>query len=280
MSQQNFFNQLVKKEIKSNFQIFATPDFLEQNLSANLENVKFFQELINEVAKVKIDYPKNRKLKVSMVVIPRDLYAEISGNPFGQGINAGPNPYDEVFKFAIYIDDISFLQRRDWSRIDILHEISHVVHGAFFRGIGPFGEGFAEALPLYIMDLEKDSPNHIQKICEMKPDDFLSLTQIMKRGMNPESEIKQNLPIALRKSYIVIYLITRGILQRLVLRNGGDKAAALNEFLRKFHDFQPLADEMKLHDELIFKFAGLSESEGWKTLQAEAQSEICEAQRS
>ena len=276
MNKQKFMNQLVKKPFSRNFQIFATSNFLKQNSRvASSKNIKFFQKLINEIAQLKIDYPQNREFLAAMIVIPRELYAELSGNPFGQGINGNLNPFDEVFKTAIYIDEQSFLSRNDWSEIDILHEISHIVHGAFF-GIYPFDEGFADALPLYVLDLEKTFPEHVAKIRTMSPRDFLSLAQIRRRGMNPPREIKQNLPIALRKSYIVIYLIVRGILQRLTMRNGGDKVAALNEFLRQFREFQPLANEGKLTDRTIYDFTELRGRESWKTLQTEARNEICQ----
>ncbi|MDR2524058.1 MAG: hypothetical protein LBC95_00740 [Candidatus Nomurabacteria bacterium] len=274
MKKSNFFDKIVEYKISDNYRLFALPDFITkiQN-GAGSANIKYFNDRIYEIAELDIEYPQKRSLLVTMIVIPREIYAELSGNPYGQSINGSYNPFDKIFRTALYIDEQSF---ENWifERLAILHELSHVVHGAFFSL--ELREGFAEMLPFYILDLEKEYPEHARKIADLLPEEILTIKEVRQRGYNPPNVVKENLPISLRPAYIATYLLMRGILQRLTKEFGGDKIVALNRMLTKFAEFSVLAKRMELKDEMIWRFAGLDAGEDYRTLQLEAQAEIVE----
>ena len=94
--------------------------------------------------------------------------------------------------------------------------------------MNPLMEGFAEVVPLYILDLKDEKQQEIA--LNLTPEGMDSVNTLLKKGMFEEAE----LPAQYRKSYVTMYLWMRGYLEIVQQKYNLDKLQALNFVLTEF----------------------------------------------
>ena len=222
----------ISVDISDNLRILMPPD-IEQKYRAQgaADFIEVMNKNIDAVLPIKIDYPQ--KLVFTFMVLPRgEEFKRISGTPFDQGMAGarccpGVLVIDEpwFFKFSNMKGDID---------IGLIHELSHTMHGMFFRMLA-MSEGFAEIIPFYILGLEDAAQKEIIK--NMKPGDIYTVASVDKDGMFQDAEEMARpgrMPAQYRKSYISMYLWIRGYLKELEKQRNIDKVEALNILLSEF----------------------------------------------
>lgn len=115
-----------------------------------------------------------------------------------------------------------------------IHELSHIVHSQFFNKNLIISEGFAEALPLYGLNMEKDFTEHKNALLNLEEEQILSVQEILKLekdGTFGIETILQNKTCSFRISYISSYLFVRGCMEIIAKKFDLKKEDAVQRFL-------------------------------------------------
>lgn len=145
-----------------------------------------------------------------------------------------------------------------------MHELAHIVHGAYFQNMGCLGEGFAELLPHYLLDLDIYNECHCQAVLNLTESDMQSLDFIHQHGMfaleKPGASNTQE-----QKSYLSVYLWMLAYVRRLETRLKADKFAAVNFMLEAFETADRLNFREKM--QVVSDLAGVSNKQCFSTLE-------------
>lgn len=211
------------------------------NFISNMEN------LIKKVAQVPLNYKKS--FRASFLVFPEGKeFGEVLGLPIEQGMCEASVALDKNYPLALMVDEnwfengfgkeLSFQQQ-----VGLIHELGHIVHGAYFRNMGCMGEGFAELLPHYLMGLENQK--HQQKIFALTDENLQTLDFIHQNGMfalePPNGANTQEL-----KSYMSVYLWMLGYVKRLEDKYHLDRFEATCKMLQNFAEFDKQSWQNKM----------------------------------
>ena len=218
-----------------------------------------------EVAALPLKYIK--KPIFGFVVLPQgEVFQSLTTCPFPKGMCGINADLDDVYTKALAVDEIwfekGFSKKPDnEQKIGLVHELSHVVHGAYFQKMGCLGEGFAELLPHYLMDIENEK--HINAIKNINVEALPVLGFLNKNGMFSDPKDKE-LRAQYRSSYLSAYLWMLAYVKRLEKIGNFDKFGAVNFMLERFAELDklPWAERMKGAAELV----RLSEEECFGTL--------------
>ncbi len=112
--------------------------------------------------------------------------------------------------------------------IGLVHELAHLVHGDWIE-IYPICEGFAEAIPFYMLNLTDEKQQEIA--LNLTPKEIYSVNTLIKRGMFIEIDITR---AQYRKTYVSMYLWMRGYLETVQRKYNLDKLQALQFVLTEF----------------------------------------------
>ena len=132
-----------------------------------LNNMSKCLEMINTLG---IKYPANAHPILYVYIVPDENYGELLNIPkkFDNGKGGGKPVmcYDlDGFSWAYGLSQ-NMLENKELKEIGIskieneIHELSHIVHSQFFSKDLIISEGFAEALPLYALNLEEVFTEH------------------------------------------------------------------------------------------------------------------------
>ena len=218
-----------------------------------------------EVAALPLNYIK--KPIFGFVVLPQgDVFQSVTTCPFPKGMCGINADLDDVYTKALAVDEIwfekGFSKKPDnEQKIGLVHELSHVVHGAYFQKMGCLGEGFAELLPHYLMDIENEK--HVDAIKNINAEVLPVLGFLNKNGIFSDPKDKE-LRAQYRSSYLSAYLWMLAYVKRLEQIMNFDKFGAVNFMLERFAELDKLswAERMKGVSELV----QLSEEECFGTL--------------
>lgn len=210
----------------------------------------YYNEYLNNISKylkmikkLNIKYPGNAKPVLYVYIVPDNNYRELLGIPEkydnGKGGGKPVMCYDLDGFSSAYGLSQNILENKnketDISKVENeIHELSHIVHSQFFNKNLIISEGFAEALPLYGLNMEKDFTEHKNALLNLEEEQILSVQEILKLEKDDTFGIEtilQNKTCSLRISYISSYLFVRGCMEIIAKKFDLKKEDAVQRFL-------------------------------------------------
>lgn len=211
-----------------------------------------------------------KPLRFSFIVFPEGKeFGAALGLLIERGICDASLSLDDDYPLALQIDEHLFADgfcsaETIGRKVGLMHELAHIVHGAYFQNMGCLGEGFAELLPHYLLDLDIYNECHCQAVLNLTESDMQSLDFIHQRGMfaleKPGASNTQE-----QKSYLSVYLWMLAYVQRLETRLKADKFAAVNFMLEAFETADRLNFREKM--QVVADLAGVSNKQCFSTLE-------------
>ncbi len=119
-------------------------------------------------------------------------------------------------------------------KVNEIHELTHVLHNEFDQSNRLIHEGFAEAVPLYVMGLEKEFTDHKEVLSHLTINDIYTAYELLNQEYNKtfgKEEAVPNNTCSFRLSYISSYLFVRGCLETIVKSKKCTKEEAVQIFL-------------------------------------------------
>lgn len=191
-----------------------------------------------------IKYPSNAHPVFYIYIVPDDNYVELLKFPasFDDGKGGGrPVPcYDlDGFNFAYGLSQ-NMLENSPFEETNIakiendIHELAHIVHSQFLFMDQIVCEGFAEALPLYGLNLEEIYTEHKNFLINLSESQILTAQEIINSQKNNsfgENIIFPDKTCSFRPSYISSYLFVRGCLEIISKKYHLSKNQSIQYFL-------------------------------------------------
>ena len=115
-----------------------------------------------------------------------------------------------------------------------IHELIHILHSQFCQKNLPLHEGFAETVPLYVLDMENKFIEYKNSLSMLSKKDIYSMQELLNSEKNNTYGNKELLPnksCSFRLSYISSYLFVRGCLQTIQKKYNCSKITATKKFL-------------------------------------------------
>lgn len=119
-------------------------------------------------------------------------------------------------------------------KVNNIHEVAHIFQHHFYMGNQVFGEGFAETIPLYGLDLEKNFDKHKDLLRNLKEEDIRTAKELIEESRNGnfgEKAYVEKSTCSFRESYISSYLLVRGIIETIKDNTNCSKEEAIQIFL-------------------------------------------------
>ncbi len=223
---------------------------LSQELAIKYDNGCYYNYLVyinkcfEMIDTLNIQYPSNAHPIFYIYIVPDDSYVELLKFPAtfdnGKGGGRPVRCYDlDGFNLAYGLSQ-NILENRVVDKIDIsslendIHELAHIVHSQFFNGNQIICEGFAEALPLYALDLEEKYDEHRKALISLSEEQVFSAQEILNSEYDNTFGTEELLPnhsCSFRLSYISSYLFVRGCLEIISKKYNLSKAQSIQYFL-------------------------------------------------
>ena len=241
------------REYISNSEIRVFSDNIRVRLSKELASkydngsyynyLKDIQKFLNMINTLNIQYPGNAHPTLYIYIVPDDSYIELLKFPkkFDKGRGGGKpvTCYDlDGFNTAYGLSQNVLENKKEETNIarieNDIHELSHLIHSAFFSKNQTISEGFAEALPLYGLDIEDIFTEHKNALLNLSEEQILSAQELLDSEKDDTygiDEIIPNRSCSFRTSYISSYLLVRGILETIAEKYNFTKAQAIQHFL-------------------------------------------------
>ena len=207
------------------------------------EALENFQGCFNKIKELNIIFPSNANPVFYIYIVPMDNYSELLQMPqkFDHGTGGGRpvGCFDiDGFNTAFGISENHMEYKNTKPNIskvvNDIHEIIHLVNSQFCRKNQCIHEGFAEAVPLYVMDLEKEFTEHKKVLSHLTINDIYTAHELLNQEYNEtfgEKEAVPNNTCSFRLSYISSYLFVRGCLETIVKSKKCTKEEAVQKFL-------------------------------------------------
>lgn len=207
------------------------------------EYLNNISKYIKMIKKLNIKYPGNAKPVLYVYIVPDNNYRELLGIPEkydnGKGGGKPVMCYDLDGFSSAYGLSQNILENKnketDISKVENeIHKLSHIVHSQFFNKNLIISEGFAEALPLYGLNMEKDFTEHKNALLNLEEEQILSVQEILKLEKDDTFGIEtilQNKTCSFRISYISSYLFVRGCMEIITKKFDLKKEDAVQRFL-------------------------------------------------
>lgn len=119
-------------------------------------------------------------------------------------------------------------------KVNNIHEVAHIFQHHFYMGNQVFGEGFAETIPLYGLDLEKNFDKYKDLLRNLKEEDIRTAKELIEESRNGnfgEKAYVEKSTCSFRESYISSYLLVRGIIETIKDNTNCSKEEAIQIFL-------------------------------------------------
>lgn len=235
-SELRVFNKDIKVRLSKEFTIKYDKGYYNEYLN----NISKYLKMIK---KLNIKYPGNAKPVLYVYIVPDNNYRELLGIPEkydnGKGGGKPVMCYDLDGFSSAYGLSQNILENKnkeaDISKVENeIHELSHIIHSQFFNKNLIISEGFAEALPLYGLNMEKDFTEHKNALLNLKKEQILSVQEILNLEKDSTfgiETISQNKTCSFRISYISSYLFVRGCMETIAKKFNLKKEDTIQRFL-------------------------------------------------
>ncbi len=210
--------------------------------------LKYTSECYELLLNLNLKYPSNAKPIYYLYIVPFDQYVELLRFPdkFNNGTGGGKpvKCYDlDGFTDAFGISDNlceNFIKEEKGIAYyeNEIHELSHLLHTNFFINNKILEEGFAETIPLYILDLQKQYTSHTEALIKLDEKQILTAKELLEEEANymfGATEILPNKTCSFRLSYISSYLFVRGCIKRIEEKYKINKVDSLQKFLEMLY---------------------------------------------
>jgi hypothetical protein len=243
----------LSKELAKNFDIGIYDKSID-NLKDNIKQVK----------KVGIQYPGGANPIFYVYLVPDDDFVELLSYPYKT--NKGGGKPVTSYNLDGY-NQAYGLSQNMWSSVsnkpsvsqvvNNIHELSHLVHSQFFynKNNSYICEGFAEVLPLYVMNYESKFNEHRDILKTLKIDEIFSAKELLTKEKDNnyygQKTIIPNRSCSFRLSYISSYLFVRVCIEKMISKFDLSKVKSAQKFLE-------IIGSSKYIDEwLIFELADI-----------------------
>lgn len=206
--------------------------------------LNFFNKCYGLIKKLDIKLPGNAQPKVYIYIVPEDNYAKLLKIPdiFNNGKGGGrPVPcYDlDGFNVAFGISQNLCILEDDKEvsisrEVNLIHEIAHLIQIQYFSKNRLFSEGFAEAIPLYVLDYEKIFKEHRDLIKNLKEEDYLSAQDVLNSEKDKSfgsEAYREGKSCSFRVSYVSAYLFVAGCIELIKNKFNFSKIEAAQKYL-------------------------------------------------
>lgn len=236
-SELRVFNERIKVRLSKEL----AKKYDDGSYTAYLDNM---QKCFEEIETLGIKYPANAHPILYIYIVPDDNYGPLLKIPsfFDKG-NGGGKPvpcYDLDGFHSAYGISQNLLENYSQEEYTIskivnnIHELSHMVHSLFFSLHQTIREGFAETVPLYVLDYEKKFKEHRDVLSKMDERHILTAREMLdseRKDKFGEEAILPDRSCSFRLSYISSYLLIRGCVEIIVEKNKISKSQAIQQFL-------------------------------------------------
>ncbi len=238
---------------------------LSKELLSNYENslydkgISNILDAINEIKNLNIKYPSNAKPIYYVYIVPDDNFVTLLNYPTSRSTKGGGkivNCYDlDGFSSAYGVSSNIMIKQNETNimeKVNGIHEISHMIHNMFYSRDRYLCEGFAELLPLYILDYEQKFRQHRECILSLAEEDILTVQELLDLEEKNEFagySLLPNASCSFDKAYVSSYLFVRGCINVIEEKYNINKIEAMNKFL------EIIKVSMYMHQFLVFDIA-------------------------
>lgn len=238
---------------------------LSKELLSNYENglydkgISNILDAINEIKNLNIKYPSNAKPIYYVYIVPDDNFVTLLNYPTSRSTKGGGkivNCYDlDGFSSAYGVSSNIMIKQNETNimeKVNGIHEISHMIHNMFYSRDRYLCEGFAELLPLYILDYEQKFRQHRECILSLAEEDILTVQELLDLEEKNEFagySLLPNASCSFDKAYVPSYLFVRGCINVIEEKYNINKIEAMNKFL------EIIKVSMYMHQFLVFDIA-------------------------
>lgn len=225
---------------------------------------------IEKISSLKIDYPINFRPKFYIYVVPNDIDSELLNFPkelnYLRKGKIVPCFDNDGFNSAYGVNDncLAINSKECISTtVGNIHELSHLVFNMFNNRVRCLQEGFAEALPLYTLNLENEYKEHKDIICNLKEDDIFTINELLdisKKGSYFDKNLLSNKGVSFSCFYVSCYLFVRGLLEIIADKYHLNRIEATKKFMNICYFikndgkemFTELANELGIDSIMLF----------------------------
>lgn len=210
--------------------------------------LQYTSECYKLLENLHLNYPSNAKPVYYLYIVPFEQYVDLLGYPtkFNKGTGGGKpvNCYDlDGFFNAFGISDNlceKFMKDKQGIAFyeNEIHELSHLIYSNFWQGPSILGEGLAETIPLYILNLQDKYENYTKALTNINENQILTAEELLNEGEQNRfgvTELVPNQTCSFRLSYISSYLFVRGCIRQIEEKYQTDKIESLQMFLEMLY---------------------------------------------
>ena len=215
------FNNLIyirlSKDLTENYDKWLYSDYLNSMYKA-------YKELLS----LELKQPCNGIPNLYIYIVPQDNYAKLLSYP--EKYNRWTGGWKPVKSYDIdgYLQAygvsqnlcINYPKEPTISRIENnIHELTHIICGQFAYKWSTISEWLAEAVPLFILDYEKQFTEHREVILSLKQEDIITASELFfseKDNSFWTISVNPKKTCSFRYSYISSYLFVRWLLETII----------------------------------------------------------------
>ena len=199
------------------------------------------KQCINELQNIGVEYPDRKKPIFYLYIVPDNNFVKLLNWPINssnvKGAGCQVPAYDTDGFDSAFGSNESLLvrdkQRSLSAHIVLIHEYSHLILNQFkVRAVG-LEEGFAELVPWYVLDYEKQLPLHLAAMKSMKRIYTINNLLNMRGRLLHEDFIQY---CSFQPSYMSAYLWTRAVVEHIRVKYSLSRIDAIKKFLDFYHN--------------------------------------------
>jgi len=196
-----------------------------------------------ELLSLELKQPCNGIPNLYVYIVPDDNYAKLLSYPEKYNKWTGGWKPVKCYDIDWYLQAygvsqnicINFPEKPIISRIENnIHELTHIICGQFAYKWTTISEWLAEAVPLFILDHEKQFTEHRDAILSLKQEDIFTASELFSSEKDNSFwtiSVNPKKTCSFRYSYISSYLFVRWLLETIVEIKWLSKIWALQYFL-------------------------------------------------